>query len=486
VIRQGGTDVVSPTVLGDIVNSSPMYVQETETIFVGANDGMLHAFDAVTGVEKFAYVPRGINLANLATISDPNYVHRYFVDGPVAVSSTSQTPGKHYLVGSLGRGGKGIFGLDVTTPDAFADDDVLWEYQGDGDMGQVLGDPLIVTLNDGTKAVLVSNGINSTSGTAALYVINLATGALIRKINTGITGDNGLSAPRGWDNDNNGTVDYVYAGDLKGNLWKFDFSTNDPAAYGVAFSGQPMFQARDDDGVAQPITAGLALAREPISGRRWVFVGTGSFITDGDVLDDDIQSVYGIIDSGARVDGRDETGDGDLQERSIVVTGTSASKAVRGFEENGPLEAGKLGWYIDLDNPTDGERVVTNPRVRGTVLLFASMIPPTNNTCDAGGSGYVNALDAFTGTSLKQPFFNVNGQNGFDDDKLNDPTSPDGDPDPTVPIGSVDLGVGMPTLPTVIDKLLVVGGSGGTIGSIQVNPQGAGFRRISWREIRRD
>jgi type IV pilus assembly protein PilY1 len=132
---------------------------------------------------------------------------------------------------------------------------------------------------------------------------------------------------------------------------------------------------------------------------------------------------------------------------------------------------------VDLDTPAAGERIVTNPRIEGHVLKTASMIPPTTNTCDAGGSGYINAIDAFTGTSLAQPYFDVNGDGKFDDlDKV-------GTGDDHVPVGSVDLGVGMPTLPTQIEKLLVAGGSKGTLGSILVNPQGAGARRISWREI---
>jgi type IV pilus assembly protein PilY1 len=142
----------------------------------------------------------------------------------------------------------------------------------------------------------------------------------------------------------------------------------------------------------------------------------------------------------------------------------------------------KRGWYIDLDYPKpQGERVVSNPRVQGTVLLVPSLIPPQTGTCEAGGSGFINALDAFTGTSLGSPYFDVNNDGKFDDeDKM------DAGGGVLVPVGSIDLGVGMPTLPTLIDKLLVVGGSKGTLGSIVMNPQGGAARRISWREILRD
>ena len=118
--------------------------------------------------------------------SDPLYGqdHQYFVDGPVMVSTERQMPGHHYLVGALGRGGKGLFGLDVTDPDAFDADDVLWERTGGTNMGEVLGEPLVVTLNDAdrTKAVVVSNGVNSPDGSATLFVLKISDGSVIKEI----------------------------------------------------------------------------------------------------------------------------------------------------------------------------------------------------------------------------------------------------------------------------------------------------------------
>ncbi|MFT3806030.1 pilus assembly protein [Arenimonas sp.] len=508
-IRSGGADIVAGTPMGDIVNSSPIYVSELSTIFVGANDGMLHAINAATGAEHFAYIPAGINMTALGGLSDPQYAHGYFVDGPIAVSTTKQTPGHNYLVGALGRGGKGVYGLEVKTPASFAATDVLWERTTGANMGYVLGEPLVVTLNDGSKGVIVSNGINSTNGKAVLFILNIATGAIIKEIDTGVAGDNGLFAPRGWDNDNNGTVDYVYAGDLKGNLWKFDLTSNLTTNWQIALSGNPLFVAKDASNVRQPITAGLALALEPLSGRRWVFLATGRFLSTTDMSDMSVQSTYGIIDDGlADVDSRTGVAAfGELEKRSILVAsqirldtdgdgdtnqlpaGTdNLFRDVRGFQPNATLPAGKKGWFIDMVKPptptAEGERTVSNPRVFGTVLVTASLIPPTNNTCDAGGNGYINALDAFTGTSLTQAFFNANltktgGAANFADDTLTSGSD-------TVAIGSVDLGLGMPTLPTLIDQLLVAGGSTGTLGSISINPQGNGSRRLSWREILKD
>ncbi len=522
-VRQSGNDVLLPTVLGDIVDSTPSYVKELETVFVGANDGMLHAFDALTGVEKFAYVPGGIDYAALSTLSDPEYgkvavPHTYFVDGQVAVSSTALTPSHNYLVGALGRGGKGVFGLEVTNPSSFTNSNVLWETASwastadKNDMGNVLGEPVIVKLNDpsNTRAVLVPNGVNSVNGHAVLFVINLTTGAVIKKFDTG-AGTIGMSAPRAWDNDGNGTVDYVYAGDLNGNLWKFDL-TDATASYAtnwkIALLGAPLYVARDASNVRQPITAGLALAREPVSGDRWIFIGTGKFLESPDMTTTTVQSMYGIIDDGvSAVTGRTSGGNGNLQQRSIIITGQvridtdgdgdtnqvpagtdNQFRDVRGFETNDTLAAGKTGWYIDLVKPPiptlQGERIVSAPRINGTVLLTASIIPPSAGSCDATGSGYINALDAFSGSSTAAAFFNANGTYvgtvaNFSDDTLTSGGT-------TVPIGSVDLGLGMPTLPTMVDTLLIAGGSAGTIGSVTVNPQGPGARRVMWREIKKD
>ena len=481
------------TVLGDIVDSSPAYSTDNNTLFVGANDGMLHAFDATPdatgGEELFAYVPAGLNFSGttgLGALSDPQYVHGWFVDGPVVISTLERTPGKNYLIGALGRGGKGLYGLDVTNPGSFTTANVLWDNTGSAapaDMGQVLGEPLIVKMNDGNTAIIVSNGINSSSGTAALFILDLDDGSVIKELDTGITGGNGLSAPRGWDEDGNGTVDYVYAGDLKGNLWKFDLSTASDTTWTIANSGSPMFVATDASDNPQPITAGLGLAKDPATGKRWVFIGTGKFLETTDVLDMSVQSMYGVTDDGGVVTGRTSGGDGDLQKRSIVVAGTVDGNLVRGFEANGTLNPAKKGWYIDLLAPpspgtAEGERITNRPIVSGGVLITASMIPPADEeSCDAGGRGYINALDAFTGTSTNEPYFDANGDGDFTNDTIGSPP---------VPIGSIDLGVGMPTLPTLIEDLLVVGGSNATMGRIRINPQGANPRRISWREILRD
>jgi len=483
-IANGGVLRNRTTVFGDIINSSPFYIRDSEHIFVGANDGMLHAVDALTGDVTFSYVPAGLNFSKLASLSDPAYTHGFFVDGPVAVSSYRLVSGTNYLVGTLGRGGKGAFALDVSDPDSFGSGDVLWDKTAanDADMGYVLGLPLIVKGNNDEILAVVPNGIDSTNGHAVLYIYDVTDGSLIRKIDTGAGSGNGLSSPRAADMNADGKADYIYAGDLRGNLWKFDVSSSNAADWAISFSGQPMFTAVDADGNRQPITGGLALARESANPRIWVTFGTGRLISISDVSSTDIQTWYGLIDNNSSViDGRD-----DLTERDIAATGTSASgRPVRAFEAYEELPSGSRGWYIDLDEPTPGERIVSGTRINGRAAFVSSVIPSEGNGCEAGGQGYLNAIDVFTGTSPEDAgggsasFFDTDGDGSGTDETV-------GTGDDALPIGSVDLGVGMPTESQQIDDLVLVCGSDGTCQEVPAAPQTGGPgapRRLSWREL---
>lgn len=484
-MNQGGSLRNRRHLLGDIVTSSPAYVSETDTIYVGANDGMLHAFDASTGVELFAFIPDGIDWSAFGTLSRPDYGHRYFVDGPVVISSHSQTDGENILVGTLGRGGKGVFALDVSNPGSFTSSDVKWQHSetpGDN-MGLVLGAPVIAkargTGGTATDVVIIANGINSTSNQAALLVYDLSTGVLIKEIETG-AGDNanpnGLSGAVGWDANADGVVDTVYAGDMLGNVWKFDLGGL-PLEWEVANGGDPLFVATDDDGDSQPISARLTVGLHPANFQTWVFFGTGRFMTIDDVSDRSVQSLYGIRDSGETI------ARSSLEERSTVFIGTRPDRngiprPVRSFEAHQPLPLDKNGWYVNLLEPPEqeavGERVISEVQVINRVLVAASIIP-SSDACQSGGRGYLNALDAFTGTSLAGgSFFDVDGDGDFSDELV-------GDGDDALPVGSIDLGVDMPTLPNLLDELAAVGGSTGETETVKT--QDARFTgRVSWRE----
>lgn len=468
--RNGGVLRNRPnTVLGDIVGSSPAYVKETDTLYVGANDGMLHAFNASNGEEVFAYVPGIVAVNKLAMLSRGDYAHKFLVDGPVVVTSRSLTPGKNILVGALGKGGKGLYALDVTSPsDATATSVSKWELAEtpDNNMGLVLGRPILSRVQGASApAVVLGNGVNSTNNKAVLLVINATTGAVIRELDTGegsTTAPNGLSAPTGVYGPDGKTLAYVYAGDMLGNVWKFDLTSSNSASW----TAKRLFTAMDGGNKAQPISAGVTIAIHPRTNKRWVFFGTGRYLAseDAGTGSKDVQSMYGFIDS-------DETiARSDLTKRIVKITSaTESGFPVRAFESKAPLPADSKGWYIDL--PDTGERIVQDAQVVASFLITASMVP-TGSACDANGRGYINALDAFTGTSAGGSYFDLDNKPNTDDRTGG------------LPIGSVDAGVGMPTLPNLMRGVTLLGGSGGGVGTLPtLTPR---WDRVSWRELRVD
>lgn len=470
------------TVLGDIVHSSPYYVKDTDTVYVGANDGMLHAFNAADGTLLFSYVP-GLVIPNLKALTSPTYTHRFYVDGEIAVSSKAET-GKNYLVATLGRGGKGLFALDVTDPGAFGPTKVLWESSGetDSDVGFMLGEPIIAKTKGGKWVVIVANGYNSTSQKAVLLVYDLADGQLLARLDTGVAGDNGLAAPVAYDQDSDGVVDYVYAGDLKGNVWKFDLTDGTPGKWSIALSKKPLFTAKDASGKAQPITAQIGLSvndvkTDPNYGKLFVFFGTGSYLDKADPSNKAVQTWYGIIDDGKVISGRSE-----LVKREIVDAGVVGGRKVRAMAEATASDMeGKSGWYIDLVTPpgqAEGERIVTASRVYRAVepVLIASSIIPVSaqdDPCSPTGRGYVNAVNPYTGGATKNVIFDVDRNSKFEvADNLAGKV-----------VGSVELTEGMTGKGVLVGKQFVAGDSGGKVGSIAIN-LGLKFKgRISWREI---
>ncbi|RNF86169.1 pilus assembly protein [Montanilutibacter psychrotolerans] len=492
------------TVLGDIVHSSPVFVRgmsatgtpdpTRDTIYVGANDGMLHAFNADL-TERFAYVPGSTNMTALASLSSPAYVHKWFTDGPLVVSdrldtkSTTYPNGRDILVGFMGRGGKGLYALDVTSPTTFAATNILWDRSETtsawsthaNDLGYMVGRPFIAKLNNGKTGVVFGNGVNSTNDTASLFVVDIEDGTILKKISVA-GANNAMFTPKGWDNEGDGDIDVVYAGDLRGNMWKFDLSDSNPNQWGNAISGNnPLFSATDSANKAQPIVSVPEIAMDPTTFKRWVFFGTGKFLEATDPGNRDVQTWYGIIDAGANIGARGTN----LSLRKLNVAGTGTNgRPVRGFEANKPLDTGKeKGWFIDLLDPAstppkaEGERMMGVNQERSGVLIASSGIP-SDNPCNPTGRGYLYALDAFTGTSLKENYFDLDGDGNFTDDTV-------GSGGNQVGVGGVDLGVGMVGDPLVQDGLVTVPGSTSGTGSAPVRNTGQ-IGRISWRELLKD
>lgn len=495
-VQNGGTlRNRSSSVLGDIINSSPFYIKENNTVFVGSNDGMLHAFNAKTGVEQFAYIPSAL-LPRLKNLTDPSYQHQFYMDGELVVTSKSQTDKKNLLFGFMGRGSKGFFALDVTQPSAFQPGHVLWENDGsdDDDMGHVLGRPQIakVKTSPTTQATVLvfGNGYNSSSGKAALYVYN-TDGSLLRKLSTGlgrVDNPNGMASPH-LVTDSNGFLSSVYAGDLQGNVWKFNLSSDDPDEWDSAIktggNTTPLFTMQDPDGKFQPITAPISsyineLVDDPHYGKRFVFFGTGKYMTTSDPSNKDVQTMYGLIDDNNPITGRSQ-----LAQRTITAEGVFGGSNVRTFSQAADNDMlNKKGWYMDWLPPSDvnvkeGERVVSAAQlIYGfrPVLVVSSIIPVVD-PCVPGGRGYLNAMNPFSGGSVftdsdTSGFFDVNTNNTFTDDKLNNRF-----------IDSLDMRVGLPGECVLIGNRLVCGGSQATINSVKVNAGESSRRRVSWREI---
>ncbi|TSE34688.1 pilus assembly protein [Tepidimonas charontis] len=481
-IQNGGIYRNRPiaNVIGDIVHSSPVYVGDTQTVYVGSNDGMLHAFNANTGVEIFAYIPSTL-LHRLRNLASPTYTHEYFVDGEIVVTNHTLTPGSNILVATLGRGGKGLFALNVTNPNAFNPYHTWERLDGsDPDLGYMLGKPVLTKLNNGEVAVIVGNGYNSTSGKAVLYVIRVSDGAILRKFDTLVGGDNGMGSPSAVDTDGDGDADLLYVGDLKGNVWKIDIGSSNPSSWDFAFklgtTPQPFFVAKDSGGNTQPITAPIVsvinnVYGDPNYGKRFVFFGTGSYFRSTDPADPQTQTLYGLIDNGVPILNRTV-----LVSRTIVSETTFGGTDVRIFSGVTPLDmVGKSGWFLDFTT-RPRERFIYGamvlPLIRPT--LVATSIIPSTDVCLPGGTGFINAIDPFTGGRIGFGIFDANDNDNFADDKVGSHY-----------IGAIGT-ASMPTDPVLLGNRILSGGSDADTTNIRVNFGQRSTGRISWREIVRE
>ena len=424
---------VRSSAMGDIVNSAPVYVGppprnirdsdyytfrsaagvagREPIVYVGGNDGMLHAFRATDGRELLAYVPAGV-YDNLTQLTSQAYSHHYFVDETPDVEDAKIGAAAPYwrtmLASGLGAGGRSIFALDVTDPSAFSEINAssiaMWEFDSnqDADLGYTYGQPAIVKMNDGSWAVIVGNGLNNTgSGQSGIFILNAQTGAVIRKIMTGVGSvgaPNGISGFTPVDLDGNGTTDYVYAGDIYGNMWKFDLTSNNSASWTIAFGGNPLYQAVRG-GNSQPITVAPEVTRHPLHGLLIEF-GTGMYLQTSDISSTALQSVYGIWDNGNPVNNLS-----DLQQQSVTGTVTFLGQQYRTVTSNAVNWSSKDGWYLDL--PTAGERVAVGLLIHNGRLLVTSLIP-NSNVCTAGGNSWLMELDFASGGQSPSSIFDSN------------------------------------------------------------------------------
>ena len=562
ISESGGSFRERSSLMGDIINSDPWFsgtiedfgysalsgtegnlyeafhnskLTRTPSLYFGANDGMLHAIDADDGDELFTYVPDSL-LSKLNLLTFPLYgcndqvgciPHAYFVDGAPKVGdayiTTSAGSGDSWhsiLVGSTGGGAKSLFSLNVTDSDNFSASDVMWEISttqspvsGDlttfqNNLGYTIPQSSIAKMQNGQWVAIVPNGYDSVNKRAVLFIIDLETGGIIKTIDTGVgsgTAPNGLSTPIAVDSDNDRIVDSIYAGDLQGNLWKFDVSSSNTNNWEVAFKQgstlKPLYIAKDASNVVQPITSKPQVGVHP-DGGLMIYFGTGKFFEEGD---QDVsgslqtQTFYGIRDQGAEVASRSN-----LQEQAILYEATisSLSLDVRVTSDTEIDYATKDGWYMDLHSPIsgsnplayteEGERVVSTPVLRGGRIIFATLIPESD-PCGWGGTSWLMEIDAVYGRRLATSPFDVNEDGTFD---INDllttyDTNGDGsiDADDNVTISGIRKhGVGIIKTPGIVStgddtEAKYVSGSSGSLEMFKES-SGDPFGRQSWRQLR--
>ena len=513
--------------LGDIINSSPLLVgsaldsqydlyagtqslplggkssyrsfltakkARTERLFVGANDGMLHAFNTSTGDEDFAYIPSFL-LGNFFNFASPTYAHRYFVDGQLTeldaygtVTGDASNLWRNLVVASTGAGAKTVFAIKVPTgagAAAPAAADVLWEVSntstGFSELGYTLSKLEGGLMRNGQYAVLINNGYASASGKASLFIVNALTGALIKTIDTGVgantvAGKNGLGGVRVIRNTAREIV-AAYAGDLQGNMWKFDLSDPSVANWNLAFSSagakNPLFKA------ALPITAAPGLIANPLGGLMVIF-GTGKMFENTDPTTTTRGYVYSVWD-------KDPVGNSannsisnlanistlveqTLTEASITQSDGSAKTFYKA--SNKPVDyASKRGWFVQLGV---GERLVYDSQSAVGRMYVESIAPAgasASVTCNPSSfslSGYL--LDPFTGSySPDRPTLDTNGDGVIDS---NDDIAAIGYRSPTVSRASVS-------------QSKVGGGKGVLVSGTDKKPFNGNqsLVRRSWRQI---
>ena len=503
---KGGSFRNRSYVLGDIVDSAPVFVGPPNRLFpdaledtskpytgfattykdrepivwVGANDGMLHGFDADTGKEELGFVPTKV-FDNLPSLTSTTYSHKFFVDGSPTERDVFMNGNWHtVLVGGLNRGGQEIYALDVTNPAKFTEGNasslVLWEFTdaNDPDLGYTYSAPQIAKTNDTTSSgsgtgkwmAFFGNGYNNTenddtngyctdsdsstpcpvssTGNAVLYIVDVKDGSIIKKLDTGIGMDqdptgqhrpNGLSTVALVDADGNYTVDYVYAGDLFGNLWKFDVTDSNPANWTIAKSGvtpTPLFIATDPDGNVQPITTAPVVGPHATQLGFMINFGTGKYLGLGDLVDTSVQTFYGIWDREEATTSITKIERKYTQAQSILETVTnqftdfsariSSSTQVNWYTGSGlPTDNTTfLGWHMDLVDESGthaGERVISDPQRRQNRVIFVTNIP-SSDPCMAGGSSWIMELNASTGQRLNVTPFDYNNDGYINDDDL--------------------------------------------------------------------
>lgn len=490
----------------------------TPVVYVGANDGMLHAFNAEVcttpgacpngGKELFAYIPAGV-YENLSALTDPLYgkSHKYFVDstptlGDVYIDDGTTAGWKTYLVGGLRAGGKSIYALDVSDPNNFTAANVKWEFSYSPnssdprhDLGLTFGQPQIAAVSTTQWAAIFGNGYNSASEKAFLYIVDIADGSLIAKISTNNDTSNGLSTPYPFDKNGDGIVDVIYAGDLRGNLWRFQ--KNSSGDWVLGNGGDPLFVARISS--SDPVQA---ITTQPnakiIDGKVMVYFGTGRYLEATDLTNDDVQTFYAIWDDSENNPGTVPRSA--LLEQSIVSSTVAAgSFTTRTVTNNETSDPSNRGCYLNFPATAGqpSERVASSSLIKffttsglNTRVIFTTSTPPSD-PCEKSGTSWLMELSTSCGRLGGTSPFDINQDQRFDELDLVDISGQQGQTisglklKPETGIVSEITWVEGDSLKGIAYKILP--GSTGQVETIanssdKVTP-GSPPKRISWEQI---
>jgi type IV pilus assembly protein PilY1 len=434
---EGNPYRVRAGLLGDIVDSSPYYsgiidygyaaqpagngggsiytaylakiATRAPMVYAGANDGIWHAFAAKDGQEIFGYVPRAVLPTNtsgtdgIASLAASSYVHQFFVDGPTTESdvwSPSAHSWSRVAVGSDGAGPASLFAFDTTYLQYGGANTVKWEITGteNSSLGHnpgagVIGSSRNALPGGASSFIYVNgNGFDSAQGTASLLVIDAAQGSVLRQIVVDSNSGSGLG-PVSVIYDAARNITTAYAGDLKGQLWKFDLSASTASNWKVANNGKPIFRATQGPPY-QPITVAPRLSVNA-SGGYSISFGSGKLFEIGDNTNVDAQAIYSIVDN---------NGGGVTITPSQLTQLSLSSNGNGGYNIVTPATVSALGFALKL-TALPGERIIRPAVINGGQVDFTSYAPsdPAGTLCGPSAASLFYQLSLATGTGVASP-----------------------------------------------------------------------------------
>jgi type IV pilus assembly protein PilY1 len=427
--------------LGDIVYSTPAVTKDA--IYVGSNDGMVHAFDIDTGMELWAFIPNNL-LKKLKDLARKDYCHEYFVDlSPMVARILTGTESRIVLICGERGGGDAYFAVDVTGGDPIP----MWEFR-EGELGESWSIPFLGRVKagagGGTLAAFFGSGFENNDSKGNLYAIDVGEGTVIRRVQLTDPPSDPLNSPTAVDSNDDGFLDLVYTGDLGGRVFKVTVDS-DPANWSkrLLFTGLS----------GQPISIPVSMTFYDLDpSHLLVYFGTGKFYTLDDRLDTTIQSFYALKDDGKPVT------------RGSLTNQTSACSSA----------ADSQGWYIDfIEN--SGERVTASPLVAGGIVFFTTFEPDIEDPCKCGGLARLYAVQYDTGCPPDSPVVDVNGDGVVDEgDKISG----------AVP-RSIIIGHGLPSdiIFNPADNQIIIQTGDTVVHDIGVRLPGERIKIHTWRQM---